>query len=88
MQMLTIKIENVNDISPEFVDLPSGLTLDIFENDDNIELYEIRAEDAEFPDKVSELSLELLQPEQNKPFTITKDSEEDGVWTLGVAGKQ
>ena len=83
-QKLTIKIENVNDLRPEFVNLTSGLTLDIFENEDNAELYRILADDTEFPGNNGNLTLELQQPEQNEPFTITEDG--DGVWILAVAG--
>lgn len=74
----------MNDIRPEFVDLTSGLTLDIFENEDNPELYRIVTEDTEFPDNDGSLTLELQQPEQNEPFKITKDA--DGVWILAVEG--
>ena len=85
-QRLTINIENVNDLRPEFVDFTSGLTLDIFENEDNTTLFRIEAEDTEFPGNNVNLTLELQQPEQNEPFTIIKDNSDDGVWILAVEG--
>ena len=79
---------NINDVRPKFT-APSeqGLTLSVTEKEDNSSLYTIQGLDDEF---FEPLSLSISNPDQNRPFSLTKTGpSENGVtsWDLGVSGQ-
>ena len=79
-------MENINDKPPEFVDFPEEM-INLKENQDNDTLTTISATDPEF-NQNDKLELIISNPENNKPFTLTKIAGTNPAsWTLGVSGK-
>ena len=82
---MIIKIENVNDLRPEFTHFPSE-TVDIREEENNDTITTITATDPEF-DQNDQLTLVISQPELNKPFNLTQPQPGVPTWNLAVTGE-